>query len=49
MRCSELGLLECADNLIGDETLGLKGISGGQMRRVSIAIELVKDPSVVFA
>jgi len=44
----ELGLLECEHTLIGDEILGMKGISGGQRRRVSIGIELVKDPRVIF-
>ncbi|KAL4529339.1 hypothetical protein Ndes2526A_g04133 [Nannochloris sp. 'desiccata'] len=43
-----LGLMEKADLLIGDDTIGLKGISGGQRRRVSIAIELVRDPSIIF-
>ena len=27
----------------------LQGISGGQKRRVSLAIELVKDPIMIFA
>ncbi|PNW84101.1 hypothetical protein CHLRE_04g220850v5 [Chlamydomonas reinhardtii] len=44
----ELDLTTCADTLIGDETIGLKGISGGQKRRVSVGIELVKDPRVLF-
>ncbi|KAG2423172.1 hypothetical protein HXX76_010940 [Chlamydomonas incerta] len=44
----ELDLTACADTLIGDETIGLKGISGGQKRRVSVGIELVKDPRVLF-
>ncbi|MEW5313182.1 MAG: hypothetical protein WDW38_004769 [Sanguina aurantia] len=44
----ELDILGCADTLIGDDTIGLKGISGGQKRRVSVGIELVKDPSVLF-
>lgn len=44
----ELGLVECQNTLIGDEILGIKGISGGQRRRVSIGIELVKDPRVIF-
>jgi ABC-type multidrug transport system ATPase subunit len=43
-----LGLKEKAELLIGDDTIGLKGISGGQRRRVSIAIELVRDPSIIF-
>lgn len=44
----ELELMGCADTLIGDELIGLKGISGGQKRRVSVGIELVKDPALVF-
>ncbi|GFR41628.1 hypothetical protein Agub_g2355, partial [Astrephomene gubernaculifera] len=44
----ELDLVSCANTLIGDETIGLKGISGGQKRRVSVGIELVKDPRVLF-
>lgn len=41
-------MTDCQHTLIGDELLGIKGISGGQRRRVSIGIELVKDPSVIF-
>ena len=44
----ELDLTGCRDTLIGDELLNMKGISGGQRRRVSVALELVKDPRVVF-
>ena len=44
----ELGLVSCANTLIGDEVLGIKGISGGQKRRVSIGVELVKDPAAIF-
>lgn len=44
----ELGLVECQNTLVGDESIGLKGISGGQKRRVSIGVELVKNPSVIF-
>ncbi|KAG1681175.1 hypothetical protein FOA52_015618 [Chlamydomonas sp. UWO 241] len=46
---AELELDSCADVLIGDEVAGIKGVSGGQKRRVSLAIELVKDPIVIFA
>ena len=44
----ELGLLDCQNTLIGDELLGMKGVSGGQRRRVSIGIELVKEPRAIF-
>jgi len=45
---NQLGLVECQNTLIGDELVGMKGISGGQRRRVSIGIELVKNPQVIF-
>ena len=38
----------CQHTLVGDEVVGLKGISGGQRRRVSVGIELVKSPRVLF-
>ena len=41
-------LTGCQHTLIGDEEQGMKGISGGQKRRVSVGIELIKDPSVIF-
>ena len=44
----ELGLTECQNVRIGDELLGMKGVSGGQRRRVSIGIELIKDPKAIF-
>ena len=44
----EQDLVGCANTMIGDETLGMKGISGGQRRRVGIGLELVKDPRLVF-
>ncbi|KAL6761569.1 P-loop containing nucleoside triphosphate hydrolase protein [Haematococcus lacustris] len=44
----ELDLQGCADTVVGDELLDMKGISGGQKRRVSLGIELIKDPSVIF-
>eukprot|EP01006_Ploeotia_vitrea_P052301 TRINITY_DN67669_c10_g1_i1.p1 TRINITY_DN67669_c10_g1~~TRINITY_DN67669_c10_g1_i1.p1 ORF type:complete len:685 (+),score=379.37 TRINITY_DN67669_c10_g1_i1:148-2202(+) len=42
----ELGLESCADTRIG--TVFQKGISGGQMRRVSIAVELLTLPTLLF-
>ena len=44
----QLGLTDCQNTLIGDELLGMKGVSGGQKRRVSIGIELVKEPRAIF-
>ena len=38
----ELGLMDCADTLIGDEMI--RGISGGEKKRTSIGIELVRYP-----
>ena len=38
----ELGLMDCADTLIGDEMI--RGISGGEKKRTSIGIELVRSP-----
>jgi ABC-type multidrug transport system ATPase subunit len=41
-----MGLKECADNLIGSDLI--KGISGGEKRRVSIAIQILTDPKVLL-
>ena len=42
----ELGLKECADTIIGDDWR--KGISGGERRRVSVGVQLLLNPSVIF-
>lgn len=42
----QMGLLDCADTLIGHEYM--KGISGGEKRRVSIGIQLLSKPKVLF-
>ncbi|CAN6626792.1 hypothetical protein TRVA0_011S00474 [Trichomonascus vanleenenianus] len=42
----ELGLKECADTLVGDSQH--KGLSGGEKRRLSIGIQLLANPSVLF-
>lgn len=44
----ELGLLHIRDSLIGSTTSGQRGISGGERKRVSVASELVVNPSVLF-
>ena len=41
-----LMLDKCADTMIGGELI--KGISGGQKKRTSIAIEMVTSPSVIM-
>ena len=42
----KMGLRDCADNLIGSEIV--KGISGGEKRRVTIAIQILTDPRILF-
>ncbi|KAI8821334.1 ABC-2 type transporter-domain-containing protein [Fimicolochytrium jonesii] len=42
----DLGISHIADSRIGNSTRG--GISGGEKKRVSIGIELVTDPAVLF-
>eukprot|EP00736_Rhodelphis_marinus_P008823 Rmarinus@m.3260 len=42
----ELRLLGCQDTCIGTEFR--RGISGGEKRRVSVGVQLLKGPSVVF-
>lgn len=43
---SMLYLDKCADTFVGNERI--KGISGGEKRRLSIGIELLNEPSVLF-
>ncbi|KAF3908799.1 hypothetical protein ABW21_db0207627 [Orbilia brochopaga] len=42
----KMGLKDCADTLVGSEFL--KGISGGEKRRVSIAIQVLTEPRVLL-
>lgn len=42
----QLGLKECANTRIGDNEH--KGCSGGEKRRVSIGVQLLANPSVLF-
>jgi len=42
-----LGLRKCADTVIGDPGLE-RGISGGERKRVSVACEVLMDPSIIF-
>lgn len=43
---SQMGLKDCADTLIGNEMI--KGISGGEKRRVSVSIQLLNDPKILL-
>lgn len=42
----EMGLQDCADTVIGN--WHLRGVSGGERRRVSIAIEILMRPRLLF-
>eukprot|EP00960_Hanusia_phi_P009191 265512-Hanusia_phi.AAC.1 len=41
-----LGLDSCSNTIVGD--VFRKGLSGGQLRRLSIAVELVRNPSILL-
>jgi ABC-type multidrug transport system ATPase subunit/ABC-type multidrug transport system permease subunit len=43
---SDLGLKACADTVVGNELV--RGISGGERRRVSIAIQILADPLILL-
>ncbi|KAJ8314371.1 hypothetical protein KUTeg_008932, partial [Tegillarca granosa] len=43
----ELGLVKCADTMIGYPGR-LKGISGGEMKRLSFASEILTNPPLIF-
>ncbi|KAL5376837.1 hypothetical protein PMIN06_006870 [Paraphaeosphaeria minitans] len=42
----KMGLKDCADNLIGNDMI--KGISGGEKRRVTIAVQILTEPRVLL-
>ena len=42
----ELELTGCADSIIGGQVV--RGISGGEKKRVSIGVEMIFNPSVIF-
>ncbi|KAL5168849.1 ABC transporter G family member 15 [Glycine soja] len=42
----EMGLQDCADRLVGN--WHLRGISGGEKKRLSIALEILTRPSLLF-
>lgn len=43
---NEMGLQDCADTVIGN--WHLRGVSGGERRRVSIAVEIITRPRLLF-
>ena len=43
----ELHLTKCSNTLIGNDGL-IRGVSGGELKRISIAVELLNEPSVLF-
>ncbi|XP_076881899.1 ABC transporter G family member 7-like [Bidens hawaiensis] len=43
----KLGLVSCADTRVGDAKV--RGVSGGEKKRLSMACELIASPSVIFA
>ncbi|WJX21254.1 ABC transporter G member 7, variant 2 [Trifolium repens] len=43
----KIGLVSCADTNVGDAKV--RGISGGEKKRLSLACELLASPSVIFA
>ena len=42
----EMGLQECSDRVIGN--WHLRGISGGEKKRLSIALEILAKPQILF-
>lgn len=43
---AKMGLLECANTRVGNQFV--RGLSGGQKRRLSLAVALIKNPDVMF-
>ncbi|KAI9559857.1 ABC protein [Daphnia sinensis] len=44
----ELGLIKCTDTIIGHAEAGIKGISGGERKRLAFASETLTNPSLIF-
>jgi ATP-binding cassette subfamily G (WHITE) protein 1 len=43
---STLHLNKCKDTIVGDSTL--KGLSGGERKRLSVGMEMITNPSIIF-
>jgi len=43
---AELGLVNCANTLVGNQRV--RGVSGGERKRVNIGVELLNNPPLVF-
>jgi ABC-type multidrug transport system ATPase subunit len=43
-----VNLKKCENTLIGVAAQGIKGISGGEMRRLAFASEIITDPGILF-
>ena len=43
---AELGLIKVKDTIIGNEKI--RGVSGGERKRTSIAVQLLSDPAAIF-
>ena len=43
---AELGLVKARDTIIGDDDV--RGVSGGERKRASIATQLLTDPAALF-
>ena len=44
----KFNLKKCENTLIGDPERGIKGISGGERRRLAFASEIITNPSILF-
>lgn len=43
----QLGLTKSADTVVGDNAK-VRGLSGGERKRLSIAVEMISSPSLIF-
>jgi len=43
---TKMGMVECANTRVGNQFI--RGLSGGQKRRLSLAVALIKNPDVMF-